>query len=90
MGAILRPRIGFVNYSNEYLTHAVIDATMRPWRSCASSTKGSGIRRTSSASTAVAPLVDRGPPVAQFSGGSLMVGTVGRTDLLGDDQREER
>ena len=26
-------------------------------------------------------------PVALFSGGSLMVGTVGRTDLLGDDQR---
>lgn len=31
---------------------------------------------------------DRGP-VALFSGGSLMVGTVGRTDLLGDDLREE-
>ena len=28
-------------------------------------------------------------PVALFSGGSLMVGTVGRTDLLGDDRREE-
>jgi glyoxylase-like metal-dependent hydrolase (beta-lactamase superfamily II)/rhodanese-related sulfurtransferase len=30
---------------------------------------------------------DRGP-VALFSGGSLMVGTVGRTDLLGDEDRE--
>ena len=28
-------------------------------------------------------------PVALFSGGSLMVGGVGRTDLLGDDLREE-
>src|SRR5690606_5312161 len=28
-------------------------------------------------------------PVALFSGGSLMVGTVGRTDLLGDEHREE-
>src|SRR5262249_25632553 len=28
-------------------------------------------------------------PVALFSGGSLMVGTVGRTDLLGEDRREE-
>lgn len=28
-------------------------------------------------------------PLALFSGGSLMVGTVGRTDLLGDDHREE-
>ena len=27
-------------------------------------------------------------PVALFSGGSLMVGTVGRTDLLGDEHRE--
>lgn len=27
-------------------------------------------------------------PVALFSGGSLMVGTVGRTDLLGDERRE--
>lgn len=34
-------------------------------------------------------LLDDGVPVALFSGGSLMVGTVGRTDLLGDDQREE-
>jgi hydroxyacylglutathione hydrolase len=30
-------------------------------------------------------LVDRGTPVALFSGGSLMVGTVGRTDLCGPD-----
>lgn len=29
-----------------------------------------------------------GAPMALFSGGSLMVGTVGRTDLLGDDQSE--
>ena len=28
-------------------------------------------------------------PLALFSGGSLMVGTVGRTDLLGDEHREE-
>lgn len=28
-------------------------------------------------------------PIALFSGGSLMVGTVGRTDLLGDDQRAD-
>ncbi|MGI9051437.1 MAG: MBL fold metallo-hydrolase [Ilumatobacteraceae bacterium] len=34
-------------------------------------------------------LVDDGHPVALFSGGSLMVGTVGRTDLLGDDRRDE-
>jgi hydroxyacylglutathione hydrolase len=34
-------------------------------------------------------LVDDGAPVALFSGGSLMVGTVGRTDLLGDEHREE-
>lgn len=34
-------------------------------------------------------LSDGGGPVALFSGGSLMVGTVGRTDLLGDEQREE-
>jgi hydroxyacylglutathione hydrolase len=34
-------------------------------------------------------LVDDGDPVALFSGGSLMVGTVGRTDLLGDHRREE-
>ena len=34
-------------------------------------------------------LVDESGPVVLFSGGSLMVGTVGRTDLLGDDQREE-
>ncbi len=33
-------------------------------------------------------LSDHGSPVALFSGGSLMVGTVGRTDLLGDKQRE--
>lgn len=34
-------------------------------------------------------LVDRGEPVALFSGGSLMVGTVGRTDLLGPEPRED-
>jgi len=33
-------------------------------------------------------LVD-GTPHALFSGGSLMVGAVGRTDLLGDEHREE-
>lgn len=33
-------------------------------------------------------LSDEGGPVALFSGGSLMVGAVGRTDLLGDDHRE--
>lgn len=33
-------------------------------------------------------LSDDTGPVALFSGGSLMVGTVGRTDLLGDDRRE--
>ena len=33
-------------------------------------------------------LVDESGPVVLFSGGSLMVGTVGRTDLLGDEQRE--
>jgi hydroxyacylglutathione hydrolase len=33
-------------------------------------------------------LSDEGGPVALFSGGSLMVGTVGRTDLLGDEHRE--
>lgn len=33
-------------------------------------------------------LVERGIPVSLFSGGSLMVGTVGRTDLLGDEHRE--
>lgn len=34
-------------------------------------------------------LVERGEPVALFSGGSLMVGTVGRTDLLGPGPRED-
>jgi glyoxylase-like metal-dependent hydrolase (beta-lactamase superfamily II)/rhodanese-related sulfurtransferase len=34
-------------------------------------------------------LVDDGEPVALFSGGSLMVGTVGRTDLLGPKPKEE-
>jgi glyoxylase-like metal-dependent hydrolase (beta-lactamase superfamily II)/rhodanese-related sulfurtransferase len=34
-------------------------------------------------------LSDGTDPVALFSGGSLMVGTVGRTDLLGDERREE-
>src|SRR5262245_27700997 len=33
-------------------------------------------------------LSDGDDPVALFSGGSLMVGAVGRTDLLGDDRRE--
>jgi glyoxylase-like metal-dependent hydrolase (beta-lactamase superfamily II)/rhodanese-related sulfurtransferase len=32
---------------------------------------------------------DDGEPVALFSGGSLMVGTVGRTDLLGERHTEE-
>ena len=30
-----------------------------------------------------------GEPVGLFTGGSLMVGAVGRTDLLGDDRRED-
>jgi glyoxylase-like metal-dependent hydrolase (beta-lactamase superfamily II)/rhodanese-related sulfurtransferase len=34
-------------------------------------------------------LVDDGELVALFSGGSLMVGTVGRTDLLGPEPREQ-
>jgi glyoxylase-like metal-dependent hydrolase (beta-lactamase superfamily II)/rhodanese-related sulfurtransferase len=34
-------------------------------------------------------LVVDGAPHALFSGGSLLVGAVGRTDLLGDEQREE-
>lgn len=34
-------------------------------------------------------LVANGEPEALFSGGSLMVGAVGRTDLLGDEHREE-
>src|SRR5438105_625841 len=34
-------------------------------------------------------LCEGGCPVALFSGGSLMVGTVGRTDLLGDERRAE-
>jgi glyoxylase-like metal-dependent hydrolase (beta-lactamase superfamily II)/rhodanese-related sulfurtransferase len=33
-------------------------------------------------------LSDDSRPVVLFSGGSLMVGTVGRTDLLGDEHRE--
>jgi glyoxylase-like metal-dependent hydrolase (beta-lactamase superfamily II)/rhodanese-related sulfurtransferase len=33
-------------------------------------------------------LLDTSGPLALFSGGSLMVGTVGRTDLLGDEHRE--
>ncbi len=33
-------------------------------------------------------LYEDGRPIALFSGGSLMVGTVGRTDLLGPDLRE--
>lgn len=34
-------------------------------------------------------LVEEGEPIALFSGGSLMVGTVGRTDLLGPEPRED-
>jgi hydroxyacylglutathione hydrolase len=34
-------------------------------------------------------LCERNEPVALFSGGSLMVGTVGRTDLLGPEPRED-
>jgi glyoxylase-like metal-dependent hydrolase (beta-lactamase superfamily II)/rhodanese-related sulfurtransferase len=34
-------------------------------------------------------LLDGGDPVALFSGGSLMVGSVGRTDLLGPERRDE-
>ena len=34
-------------------------------------------------------LLEDDRPIAVFSGGSLMVGTVGRTDLLGEDRREE-
>lgn len=34
-------------------------------------------------------LVADGVPAALFSGGSLMVGALGRTDLLGDDRRED-
>jgi glyoxylase-like metal-dependent hydrolase (beta-lactamase superfamily II)/rhodanese-related sulfurtransferase len=34
-------------------------------------------------------LVVDGSPEALFSGGSLMVGSVGRTDLLGDEHRED-
>ncbi|HTL83894.1 MAG TPA: MBL fold metallo-hydrolase [Acidimicrobiia bacterium] len=34
-------------------------------------------------------LYEDGRPIALFSGGSLMVGTVGRTDLLGDERRVE-
>ena len=34
-------------------------------------------------------LVEDAEPVALFSGGSLMVGTVGRTDLLGPEPRED-
>ncbi len=34
-------------------------------------------------------MCEHGEPVALFSGGSLMVGTVGRTDLLGPGSREE-
>jgi len=34
-------------------------------------------------------LVDDERPIALLSGGSLMVGTVGRTDLLGEDRRVE-
>jgi hydroxyacylglutathione hydrolase len=33
-------------------------------------------------------LLEHGHPVGLFSGGSLMVGTVGRTDLLGDEHAE--
>lgn len=34
-------------------------------------------------------LIADGEPIALFSGGSLMVGALGRTDLLGDEHREE-
>lgn len=34
-------------------------------------------------------LIEHGEPIALFSGGSLMVGTVGRTDLLGPVPRED-
>lgn len=34
-------------------------------------------------------LVEQDVPIALFSGGSLMVGTVGRTDLLGPEPRED-
>jgi hydroxyacylglutathione hydrolase len=34
-------------------------------------------------------LLEDGEPIALFSGGSLMVGAVGRTDLLGDDHRDD-
>lgn len=34
-------------------------------------------------------LCEHGEPIALFSGGSLMVGTVGRTDLLGPGRRED-
>lgn len=34
-------------------------------------------------------LLENGKPVGLFSGGSLMVGAVGRTDLLGDERRED-
>lgn len=34
-------------------------------------------------------LVEDGEPVAVFTGGSLLYGTVGRTDLVGDDATEE-
>jgi hydroxyacylglutathione hydrolase len=33
--------------------------------------------------------VDRGDPVAVFTGGSLLYGTVGRTDLISDDATDE-
>lgn len=34
-------------------------------------------------------LLENGEPVGLFSGGSLMVGAVGRTDLLGNERRED-
>jgi glyoxylase-like metal-dependent hydrolase (beta-lactamase superfamily II) len=34
-------------------------------------------------------LIEDGVPTALFSGGALMVGAVGRTDLLGDERRED-
>jgi glyoxylase-like metal-dependent hydrolase (beta-lactamase superfamily II)/rhodanese-related sulfurtransferase len=34
-------------------------------------------------------LLEHGTPAALFSGGSLMVGALGRTDLLGDDRRDD-
>ena len=66
---------------------------VRPGRSPSSS------RRASSCGPSPTPghtpdhlaylFVADGAPAALFSGGSLMVGAVGRTDLLGDERRED-